>query len=313
MTSPLLTVVICTFNRADRLPRCVGALLAQDDVAMLPWELLVVDNNSTDHTRRVVDTLASESILPVRYTFESRQGLNHARNHGIDQARGTYIAYIDDDIRVSAGWLNAVRAALRAHDPDAIGGRIHLELTGVLPPWIRGDMRGFLGHQDFGDEPFQMDGRRHYPFGGNMTIHRRVFERIGYFDTKLGRRGNGHHRQELFKGAETDLFHRLSANASRSIWYVPGAIVYHAVLPHQLHKRYFRTLHFNSGQQQARLSQTEFVKTIAGVPRFLLRQSVTAALRYLRQTIAEGPDQAFRQQMTLLHFLGQISGCRKRA
>jgi glycosyltransferase involved in cell wall biosynthesis len=307
------SVIVCTYNRAGNLPRCLEALSMQEGVGNRQWEVLVVDNNSSDHTPRVVAELAGTLPITTRYAREPEQGLNYARNTGIRESKGKYFAYVDDDIQVSPVWLASLLEAFEANDADAVGGRIHLDPAVVLPKWIRPDtdMMGFLGYQDFGPEPLRLDGRRRYPFGGNMAFHRRVVERIGYFNAKLGRKGAGRKRSELFKGAETDYFHRLADTGEVRIFYAPNAIVYHHVMPFQLEKNYFRTIHFNAGYQRALHDDTVYPRRWFGVPRFYFSQLAHVAGAYLFQTLTRGPDWAFRQEMTVAHMLGTMLGYRK--
>lgn len=308
------TVIVCTYRRAANLAGCLGHLARQEGVQARRWEVLVVDNNSTDDTREVVGRLAATLPIRVRYAFEPEQGLNHARNHGVRASQSPRLAFVDDDILVSPGWLAAVLRAFETHDADAVGGRIHLDPAVRLPAWIRpeADMLGFLGHQDFGDQPFEMDGQVRYPFGGNMAFHRRVFERIGHFDPRLGRKGEGRRRGELFKGAETDLFHRLAAAGGAKVVYEPDAIVYHRVMPWQLRKAYFRTIHFNAGLQRALHDDTPHGRTWLGVPRYCYGQLARGMGRYVAQVLAAGPDHAFRQQMNVGHLLGTMLGHHQR-
>lgn len=309
------TVIICTYRRAANLPVCLGQLARQKGVESRDWEVLVVDNNSPDDTAEVVARLAKELPIKVRYTREPEQGLNHARNHGIRVSNSTYFSYVDDDILVAEGWLSALFKAFERSDADAVGGRIHLDPSVKLPKWIRpeADMMGFLGYQDFGDEAFPMDGQTRYPFGGNMAFHRRVVERIGYFNPKLGRKGEGRKRSELFKGAETDYFHRLAAAGNARIVYEPDAVVYHRVMPFQLRKAYFRTIHFNAGFQRAAHDDADFPRTLLGVPRFYYSQLLRGVGKYLAQLVSSGPDYAFRQQMNVGHMVGTMLGYRHRS
>jgi glycosyltransferase involved in cell wall biosynthesis len=303
------TVIICTYNRAGNLPRCLGALAAQQGVEGREWEALVVDNNSSDNTPEIVAELAKKLPINVRYKREAEQGLNFARNTGIRESSGTYFSYVDDDIEVSPDWLASLFHSFITNDADAVGGRIHLDPSIKLPRWIRDkETMGFLGFQDFGDEPFRMDGKNRYPYGGNMAFNRRVVQRIGYFNPKLGRKGEGKKRSELFKGAETDYFHRLAATGEARIFYAPNAIVYHQVQPFQLQKKYFRTIHSNAGFQRAFYDDREFPHTIFGVPRFYYPHLVRGIAKYMLQVVAKGPDAAFRQQMTLGHLIGTMLG-----
>lgn len=308
------TVIVCTYRRAANLSVCLGQLARQRNVESRDWEVLVVDNNSPDDTPEVVARLAAELPIKVRYTREPEQGLNHARNHGIRASQSTYFSYVDDDILVSENWLAALFRAFETNDADAVGGRIHLDPSVVLPKWIRpdADMLGFLGWQDFGDQPFAMDGQTRYPFGGNMAFHRRVVDRIGFFDPRLGRKGEGRKRSELFKGAETDYFHRLAAAGGARIVYEPDAIVYHRVMPFQIRKEYFRTIHFNAGLQRALHDDTAFQRTLLGVPRFYYAQLMRGVGKYLGQVLSSGPDYAFRQQMNVGHMVGTMLGYHRR-
>jgi glycosyltransferase involved in cell wall biosynthesis len=308
-----ITVIICTYNRAHNLSACLGRLAGQRGVDDLQWEVLVVDNNSTDATRATVAELARTLPVRIRYAFEAQQGLNYARNRGAQESLGRYFGYIDDDIQTSPNWLAALHDALVTNDADAVGGRIHLDPGLELPAWIQPEMLGFLGYQDFGEAPFEMDGVSRYPFGGNMFFHRRVVDRIGLFDPKLGRRGSGQRRGELFKGAETDYFHRLAAYGGARIYYEPRAIVYHQVQPFQLTKKYFRTIHYNAGFQKALHDERRFDRTLMGVPLFLFPQLARNVGAYLRKSLTEGPDAAFRQQMTVGNFVGTMLGYARRS
>ena len=304
------TVIICTYNRCNNLPMCIDALAAQESTDGIEWEVLIVDNNSSDDTQNAVQKLANNSPITIRYAFEPEQGLNYARNRGIRESNSRYFTYIDDDITVSENWLNSLYRTLTDNDADAAGGRIHLDPDISLPPWIatNPEMYGFLGHQDYGDEPLILDGIKRYPFGGNMAFSRHVPERIGYFNTNLGRKGEGRKKGELFKGAETDYFHRLNESADATICYSPDAIVYHHILPHQLEKRYFLIIHRNAGYQKAFHDNKEYKNRLFGVPLFLFPQTLRAGLNFILETLKNGSDIAFRKRMTLAHFIGSISG-----
>lgn len=307
------TVIICTYNRANNLSPCINALSKQHGIENRDWEVLVVDNNSSDDTPKVVAQLANELPIKIRYARETEQGLNHARNRGIRESQSIFFAYVDDDIIVSETWLCSLLESFEKNDADAVGGRIHLDPSVNLPAWIRPDtdMIGFLGYQDFGETPLRLDGRHQYPFGGNMAFNRRVIEKIGYFNPKLGRKGEGLKRSELFKGAETDYFHRLADSGEVRIFYAPGAIVYHQIKPFQIKKRYFRTIHFNAGYQKSLYDTAQYSRKIFGVPRFYFVQLTRNIFKYAIQTITKGPDRAFRQQMNVVNMVGTMLGYRK--
>ena len=249
------TVIVCTYNRSGNLPSCLAALAGQEGAEGIDWEVLVVDNNST---RRHASRWWRSSVASCRSAFATsgkpEQGLNYARNRGVSSS--TRHAFHVRRRRHPGEPAVARRARTRRSAGTtrtrSAAGFTSIRRSSCRPGSCPGsEIAGFLGYQDFGDEPFRMDGRSRYPFGGNMSFHRRVVDRIGLFDPKLGRKGEGRKRGELFKGAETDYFHRLAATGDARIFYEPRAIVYHRVQPHQLRQRYFLTIHFNAGYQRA--------------------------------------------------------------
>jgi glycosyltransferase involved in cell wall biosynthesis len=302
-----ISIIICSFNRAHNLPECFAFLEKQCDAAQIQWEIILVDNNSTDDTKSFVEAYSKETPLNLRYAFEGEQGLSAARNHGIRKALGKWIIFIDDDIRVSENWLKAIFDTFTQQNCDAVGGRIEVDSPDKLPSWIRPDMYGFLGHQDFGPDPKPLDGISEFPFGGNMAINRHVFDKIGYFDTNMGRKGEGRTAEELFKGEETDFFHRLAKQGGK-LYYEPQALVWHKILPHQLTKEFFLTLHRNAGLLKARRDNTSYSRLWFGVPPFLFHQYLRALFKYWMLCLRKGTSFAFRQRMNCLYFRGMIAG-----
>ena len=128
------SVVIATYNRARDLRDTLQSLAALD--ADGPWEVIVVDNNSPDDTRHVVESMVADYPVDLRYVFEREQGRSPALNAGIRAARGRIIVTTDDDVRVERDWLNQASAALTRHRCDYVGGRV-LPIWGARPPaWI---------------------------------------------------------------------------------------------------------------------------------------------------------------------------------
>lgn len=307
-----LSIIICTFNRAENLSECFKHLDSQINVGDLQWEVVLVDNNSNDNTHTTVEELAKIFAFNIRYIFEPEQGLSFARNRGISETTSRYIIFIDDDIRPVPEWLSSIYSTFRNNDCDAVGGRILVESPETLPSWITPDMYGFLGQQDFGDIPHQMDGKKEFPFGGNMAFQRRVIEKIGCFDTGMGRKGGTDNRDGLFKGEETDFFHRL-ADSGGTIYYEPRATVRHKILPYQLKKRFFRILHYNAGILKAIKDNQKIDRSIFGIPLFLFPQLFRSILKYITLLITVGPSNAFRQQMNIGYFIGMIAGYYKKS
>src|SRR5262245_27749696 len=120
---PEISVIVCTFNRATRLALALRALARVSVPDGLAWELIIVDNNSTDETARIVREFAALSGLRVRYLFETRQGLSFARNTGIASAEGRIIALTDDDVLVEPNWIASIHQAFAEHEVACVGGK----------------------------------------------------------------------------------------------------------------------------------------------------------------------------------------------
>src|SRR5262245_20417417 len=121
----MISVVVCTRDRADRLLRILGSLRDVATPASLEWEIVVVDNGARDGTQVIVARFARTARIPVRHVMESRRGLSWARNAGVRAAQGDVLAFTDDDCLVDAKWLERIDAEFRA-DPSlsVLGGRV---------------------------------------------------------------------------------------------------------------------------------------------------------------------------------------------
>ena len=208
-----VSVIICTRNRAKSLKECLAAfemMVLRPDIT---WELIVVDNNSTDNTRDVIQEFSERAPVTVKYVHEIKPGLGHARNAGIELATGEVIAFTDDDCIVTSDWLASMVHEFRS-DPtiSGVGGRVELYDIRDKPITINTSLkRGLLSSigQVFGYIP-----------GCNMAFKRNVFDQIGNYD---GRFGAG----AIFKSAEdSDFTYRAYKNGFKII-YSPEMCVYH--------------------------------------------------------------------------------------
>jgi glycosyltransferase involved in cell wall biosynthesis len=241
----LYSIVVPTFNRARSVRRSVESLFAQ--VGGAPREILVIDSGSTDDTEQHIHALARTAPTPLRYVRAGEQGASAARNAGLAASRGEIVAFIDDDEIADAGWLAALAETYRDH-PDAwcVGGKIVLALPEAVPSWFSRSSRyltGCLGGLDLGDGTL----RREYPddvWGGNFSVRREAFDRIGGFDTDLGPRGARHLSCE-----ETDLCWRIQA-AGGAVYYCGRAVVTHVVPEVRLTRRAFREQEYWHGRSK---------------------------------------------------------------
>ena len=264
-----LSLIIATYNRAEQLLVALHSLVGQS-ASSDNWECIVVDNNSTDNTAaRFADFADRHPDLNLKLVTESRQGLSHARNRGIAESCGRYIAIIDDDEYVNADFIRAYIDLFDSH-PDcmAAGGRVIAQYpSGIRPKQVSRLVEQALANPiDFGAEvrPFP-SGR--IPAGGNMAFRRDTLLHYGCFNISLGRTG-----KQLTGGEECDLFERMKADGVR-FTYVPDAVIWH-VIPHsKLTDDYLRRLARGTGVSQyrraklhnrvARLYAGEFAKWVA--------------------------------------------------
>lgn len=218
----MISVIVCTYNRSKTLHNMIISFLCQRNLDPLSYEFLIVDNNSTDDTRDVVNSYIRCGNL--RYLFIGRQGLSFARNYGVQESRGDILAFLDDDVIVETGWLTALQSCYEKTNADFVGGRTYLVFECPPPEWLGPEFISGLSMVDFG-----MD-RKYFSnceklFGVNLSMRKSIFLRSGGFDVSLGRRGS-----ELMCGEETDLTRRcLSFLPNPIIVYEPKAAVGHVI------------------------------------------------------------------------------------
>jgi glycosyltransferase involved in cell wall biosynthesis len=303
---PEVSVVVCTYNRCASLAETLTALAAQRG-ADRRWELLVVDNNSHDATASTVASFRRQNpALACRYLFQPQQGLSHARNLGIAEARGELILFTDDDVIVGTDWIATFIDTMQAFGCDACGGYVAPIWERPPPAWLSERFHGFLAIRMDESGPRRLGEQDEPPFGANMGFRRTVFERLGGFDTALGRKG-----RVLAGGEEWDLFRRVQASGGQVV-YTPALRVQHKVEAFRLRKAYFRRWRYDASRGEALRTPTPG-RTAFGIPRFLFGQLLRAVLRTLRLHASAPADVAFRQEMIVWHFLGLMTGNRARS
>ena len=251
-------MVVCTYNRADRLPLALEALLAQE--GSVPYEILVIDNNSTDSTAEVVQAVAQRAGGRVRSALESRQGLSHARNAGIGLARGSIIAFSDDDVRVAKDWVRQIKKTFDEHaEIDYIGGRVLPHWMQSPPAWLTTAHWSPLALQDYGPD-VQISGRARAIclVGANLAFRRGVFETVGLFTPALGRIRDG-----IGSTEDHDLQLRAWRAGLRGL-YSPSVVATADVTPDRMVRSYHRRWHRGHGRHCAMMRLRELVPADLG-------------------------------------------------
>jgi glucosyl-dolichyl phosphate glucuronosyltransferase len=277
-----VTILICTYNRSPLLGPTLDSIAALRASPDITWEVLVVDNNSSDDTKACVQRRQPTFPVALRYLFEPRQGKSIALNTGQAAARGDIILYTDDDVRVPEGWLEAaVRPLLTRTDIDYTGGPVRPMWEGEPPDWLDagGNLGGTIAVKNHGEQSFIFEDRRKTPLGVNMAVRRELVERIGGFREDLGRRG-----KSLLGQEQAEFFCRSRAAGARGA-YIPEMVLEHHVPISRLTHSYFRRWWFWKGISHARLHrihhETELgldlrsIRRVCGVPRYILRSMIT--------------------------------------
>lgn len=243
--SEVISVVICTHNRADHLQAAISSLLTQS-VSRSLYEVLVVDNCSTDSTREVVRRYSVDH--DVKYIYEPKLGLSHARNAGWRNARGRYAAYLDDDAVAGPAWLEkALEAFERVKPvPGCVGGRVTPIWEAPRPSWVSNELVTGLTVVDWSDEAHELhDLGQQWLVGANIAFPIEVLRRVGGFVPCLDRVGS-----RLLSGGDVFLQKQIQKAGYKCLYY-PDMVVQHLVPRTRLTQKWFIARYFWQGVSDA--------------------------------------------------------------
>ncbi len=235
-----VTVAIPTYNRAELLRQTLAGIVRQD----FPpdgFEVLVIDNNSRDGTAAVVAAFAGERPAP-RHILEARQGLDHARNRALTEAKGEIILFGDDDILVQPDWIARMVApwsGAAAARIGAVGGEVIPVFPDGLPAWVA-EWHGPLA---FRPEEGPLSGGQS-PMGANLAFPRRVFRELGPYHAGLDRTAGNY-----FSGGDSEMIRRVRA-AGLEVWFAPAAAVRHQMPASRTTFRYAARHAFDSARSR---------------------------------------------------------------
>jgi len=267
-----ISVLIATYNRADVLQRTLTAMSALEMEA-IPAELIVVDNNSTDHTKAIIEQFGNR--LPIQYCFEPKQGKNAAVNRAVELAQGELLIFTDDDVLVEPDWLVRWSEGVdRWPTYDVFGGSILPEWPGEVPEYIFSLPSYEMTYCVLDakqDEGLFAEGR---PFGPNLGIRSRIFkeEEFRFNETVGPSPGN------YIMGSEAELLKRLET-AGRQAVYLPQVGVRHIIRADQLTPKWLYGRAFRYGRSLRYHSRNENEKKLFGLPRYLLNFLATTMLK----------------------------------
>ena len=305
-----LSIIVCTFNRADMLKQCIESILSCEISESLASEIIVVDNNSSDNTADVIGNFADNNALPmiVRYCFEKSAGKSYALNTGLSHAKGIQVAFTDDDIIVDSQWVKGIMNAFNKYpDYNCFGGRVLARFPSHVPSWfeINGSLkflRSAFGNRDDGDieTEYGKNTISRTPGGGNMFFRKPVIETNGLFRGDLGPIGN-----ELGFSEDTEYCLRLIQKGEQFM-YIPSALVFHIIPDERLEKSYLLQWQYKCGKSEVKRqggykNNPEFYN----VPRYLIRKFLTHCTGW-GLSIKSQPR--FYHKLRLYYTAGEIVG-----
>ncbi len=296
-----VSVVISTYNRCGRLPRALRSVLEQRPSGVR-HELIVVDNNSTDGTRAVVEDWMARHPGRLRYVFEPRQGVSYGRNAGIAASAAPVVAFTDDDVCVAPDWIERIHHAFeRNPEVGFVGGKVVPEWDAPPPEWLTPEHWAPVGLAHYGDVPFRCGPERPICLlSANLALRREVLERMGGFSPELQRVKDGIGSME-----DAELQHRLH-HAGVPGLYLPEMVAISPVDAERTGRAYHRRWHAGHGRFNARMRAPEFEASswrLFDVPAHVFRQAAAAAAGWVRCGVRGDAAGAFAHE-TRLRFLG---------
>lgn len=272
-----ISVVLCTYNRSEGLQKVLSNLARLTLPECSSCEVIVVDNNSMDDTKAVVEEFSRTRPGFFKYVLESRQGKSFALNTGIGLAKGKIIAFTDDDVELDRDWLVEITKAFESFDCIGIGGKIIAVWNCQKPRWYVESgpykLMEAIVRLDLGEQPLEL-GKP--VWGANMAFRRTVFEKYGLFRGDLGPNS-----ENSIRGEDSEFCWRLLRGGEK-VMYAPKVVVYHPVEEKRTKKNYFKSWYFDYGRALVRTGDIpEQAICYFGVPRYLFRQYVEASAKWL--------------------------------
>jgi GT2 family glycosyltransferase len=201
------------------------SLICQETNGTFSYEVLVIDDASTDDTRSVVSKFSQSSRVPIRYVLAEGKGIAWARNRGLQESCSGWVAFFDDDQLAEPTWLKELLACASEMKTGCVGGKRLLRLSEQHIASLSRTCRKLLGEMDLGNKPKKC-GRKEFPAAGNVLLKRSVFDTVGQFD------------ESLTRGGEDTDFTRRMQKAGLEAWYTPRAIAYHIIASYRFEESY---------------------------------------------------------------------------
>jgi glycosyltransferase involved in cell wall biosynthesis len=299
------SILICTYNRAESLRRTLTSLARMEPLPDAQWEVLVVDNRSTDNTEQVCREF--EGRLPIRYCMEPTPGKSAALNTAIRSTTADLLLFTDDDVDVDPLWLKGfTEAAARMPDVPFFAGRILARLEGNPPRWFAEHAQSTLSQLTVQFDPGDRESPSEGAFGANMAIRAEVFRKGISFRRDLGPVGT-----KRIPSEEAQLFQDIRAAGWSPGAYIPAALLYHRTNSSRMTEAYVRQWYYSDGIARVRRNQIDPCKLLFKVPRYAWRELLVSAVRYAVLRPFAPSKSWLPEEMAMARTLGIISEFRR--
>lgn len=297
----MLTLAACTYNRANLLEPLITVLRQLE--CPIPFEVLIINNNSTDNTEEVLRDLQNRPGAPLRVVKETAQGIVPARNRAVEESlESEYLVFLDDDELPWPGFLNAAVDAFEREGAECVGGKVKVSFSpNERPGWLGDDLLGFLAEVDYGDEPFWIKDSSTPVWTANIAYRTSLFADGLRFDHRYSRKG-----KSVGGGEDVMMFEALLARGAR-IRYRPDMVVDHFIEEWRLKRNYFLKLHYSSGKKKGMFSPDKYERTVCGVPPFMVTQAAHHFGKTLGMAATRKPG-TLRQAMNGTYAMGMVAG-----
>jgi glucosyl-dolichyl phosphate glucuronosyltransferase len=293
------SVVVCTHNRSQILPQALGALDKVQAPSHAWWELIVVDNASTDGTEKVVREFSRRSKVPVRYIREERLGRSFALKTGISESRGEIIANTDDDAMPCSDWLVRLDEAFSTYQAGIVFGPVTPVWESGPPRWFSARFRGGFALLDYGEIPFLVADKDHPFFGVNHACRKSVVRDLGGYREDLGAFGR---RSRV---GEDQAFFLRALEAGVRIAYQPSAVVGHIIPASRCTKADLRRRIWQNRESEYRDVHEKYGGSswLLGLPRWFFLKALGNAVCFARSICSRNSSESFFYELLLRRFV----------
>lgn len=237
--------VTCTYNRATFLPKTLTSLCEQTFLGK-DYEIIIIDNNSVDNTAEICQNFKEKyKFKQISYFKELNQGLSHALNRGISEAKGEYIIYVDDDETIDKIHLEKLNEyLLEFPDAELCASPVTPIYERDTPKWMSKFTQRLIGGYFNLGKKVKLLSKTHYPGTGHTIIRRELYDKFGLYNTALGRKGTA-----LLGAEDKDMAFRLIEGNVKA-YYFPDIPIYHHIPAYKLTDDFFNKLTLSIGKSE---------------------------------------------------------------